>query len=44
MFDCVACKEKRNYLILFYILVHNSSPALVDIKQTLHYKVAIEYI
>ena len=43
MFDCVACKENRNKLS--YIILHtftNSRPALVDIKQTLHYKVAIE--
>ena len=35
-------KTETNCLTLFYILLHNSSPALVDIKQTLHYKVAIE--
>ena len=47
MLDYVACKEKKQILILFYILLHIlydfvNCPAFVDIKQTLGYKVAIE--
>ena len=45
MLDCVACKEKKNLIFTyFYIIlwVFLNCPALVDIGQTLHYKVAIE--
>ena len=47
MFDCVVCKEKRNklhYFPYFYIIIYEfvNYPALVDIEQTLHFKVAIE--
>ena len=47
MLDCVVCKEKRNILYYFtysYIILYDfiNFPAFVDIKQTLHYKVAIE--
>ena len=47
MLDCVACKEKRNKLYhftYFYIILYDfiNCPAFADIKQTLHYKVAIE--
>ena len=47
MLDCVACKEKRNklyYFTYFYVMLNDliNCPAFVDIKQTLHYKVAIE--
>ena len=50
MLDYVACKEKRNkflyYLTYFSIILFDfvNCPAFVDIKQTLHYKVAIEQI
>ena len=48
MLDYVACKEKINkflyYLTDFSIILYDfvNFPAFVDIKQTLHYKVAIE--
>ena len=47
MLDCVACKEKRNklyYFTYFYIILYDfiNCPAFVDIKQTLHDKVATE--
>ena len=48
MFDCVASKEKRNinlhYFTYFYMILYDfiNCPALLDIKQTLHYKLAIE--
>ena len=48
MLDCVACKERRNiilyYFTYFYIILYDfiNCPTFVDIKQTLHYKVAIE--
>ena len=50
MFDCVpkmpCClyrKKEENYLKSFYIILYNflNCPVLIDIKQTLHYKVAI---
>ena len=36
----VACKEKKKYLIRFYIILYNfiNCPVFIDIKQTLHYK------
>ena len=49
MLHCVACKEKRNKLTyITYILSHGfiydfiNCPAFVDIKQILHYKLAVE--
>ena len=47
MLDCVACKEKRNnsyYFTYFFIILYDfiNCPAFIDIKQALHYKVAIE--
>ena len=48
MLGYVACKEKRNkflyHFIYFSIILYDfvNCPAFVDIKQTLHYKVAIE--
>ena len=48
MLDYVACKEKRNkflyYFTYFSIILCDfvNFPAFVDIKQTLHYKAAIE--
>ena len=50
MLGYVACKEKRNkflyYFTYFSIILYDfvNCPAFVDIKQTLHYKVAIEQI
>ena len=45
MLDCVACKEKKILYCFtyFYIILCGflNCPALLDIKQTLHYKVAI---
>ena len=41
MFDCFACKEKRNKLSYIKLHTFTYCPAFVDIKQTLHYKVAI---
>ena len=46
MLDYVACKERRNeflcYFTYFPIILHDfvNCPTFVDIKQTLHYKVA----
>ena len=46
MLHCVACKEKRNKLN--YIILHTftwffiNCPAFGDIKQTLHFKLAVE--
>ena len=47
MLDYVACKEKNKFLYYFtyfFIILCDfvNLPAFVDIKQTLHYKVAIE--
>ena len=49
MLDYVACKEKKkqitlNYFTYFYIILYDFiyCPTFVEIKQTLHYKVAIE--
>ena len=46
MLDCVACKEKINklyYFTNFYMILYViNCPAFVNIKQTLHYKVAKE--
>ena len=50
MLDCVACKKKKKkkinlyYFTYFYIILYDfiNCPAFVDIKQTLHYKVARE--
>ena len=45
MFDRVDCKKKKKYYFpYFYIILYNfiNCPAFVDIKQTLHDKVAIE--
>ena len=47
MLDCLAFKEKRNklyYCTYLYIMLNDiiNCPAFLDIKQTLHYKVAIE--
>ena len=38
----VACKEKRSKL--FYMILNNfiNCLALIDIKETLHYKIALE--
>ena len=49
MLDCLAFKEKRNklyYCTYLYIMLNDfiNCPAFLDIKQTLHYKVAIELI
>ena len=46
----VAYKKKKQIILcdfaLFYIILYNfiSCPVLIDIKQTLHYKVALELI
>ena len=47
MLNCVAYKEKRNklyYFMYFYIILCDfiNFTAFVDIKQTFHYKGAIE--
>ena len=46
MLDCVACKEKNKlyYFTYFYIILYDfiNYQTSVHIKQTLHYKVAIE--
>ena len=47
MLDCFAWKEKRSklyYFTCFYVMLYDflNCPACIDIKQTLHYKVAIE--
>ena len=49
MLDCVACKEKRNkltYLTCFYVILYDfkSCSAFLDVKQTLHYILAIEVV
>ena len=49
MLDCVASKEKKKqinnfYFKYFYIILYDyiNCPAIVDIKQTLHYKLALQ--
>ena len=47
MLDYVACKEKRNkflYYFAYFSMLNDfvNCPAFADIKQTLHYKVAVE--
>ena len=54
MFDCVpkrpllpVKKKETNYLIrftLFYIILYNfvNCPVLIDVKQTLRFKIALE--
>ena len=47
MLDCVACKEKINnlyYFRYFYIILYDfkNCSAIIDIKQTLRYKLAVE--
>ena len=46
MLDYVACKEKRNKFLCYFTYFSMLSdfvncPAFADIKQTLHYKVAV---
>ena len=48
MLDPVDCKKKKKlyHFTYFYIILYDfwNCLAFVDIKKTLHYKVAIEYI
>ena len=50
MLDCVVYKEKKQinlcYLTYFYLILYDfiSCPGFLDIKQSLCYKLAIDYI